>query len=54
MKKISVCLGVGMGQIFPEYIEIEIPEDDEVLTEELKTEKDKPKKKKGRKKKSEE
>lgn len=54
MKKISVCLGVGMGQIFPEYIEIEIPEDDEVSNEDIKIEVDKPKKKRGRKKKTEE
>jgi hypothetical protein len=46
-KFIEVCLGAGMNQFFPEYLKIEIPQEDEVVEE-------KTPKKRGRKKKSEE
>lgn len=45
MKKIEVCLGVGMNQLFPEYITIEIPKEED---------KESQPKKRGRKPKSKE
>jgi hypothetical protein len=32
-KTIKVCLGVGLNQIFPEYLEIEIPSEDKIETD---------------------
>ena len=31
-KTIEVCLGVGMNQLFPEYITIEIPQESKKIT----------------------
>lgn len=32
-KKIKICTGVGLDQLFPEWITIEIPQDTQIDTE---------------------
>lgn len=46
MKKIKVCLGVGPDQLFPQYITIELPSEE---NEEIKDDTKKEIKKRGRK-----
>ena len=31
-KTIEVCVGVGMNQLFPEYVKIEIPQESKKIT----------------------
>jgi hypothetical protein len=33
LKKFEVCIGVGLNQFFPEYITIEVSEEDEEVVE---------------------
>ena len=32
-KTIKICTGVGLNQLFPEWITIEIPQDNQLITE---------------------
>ncbi len=32
-KKIKICTGVGLNQFFPEYITIEIPQENNIVTD---------------------